>query len=82
VKVTLLDHEVIMEEAGKRDRSTMSTMTMTAIRARKRVRRRARRRAMRRVRRKASRAMVSSSRASTARGTRMMMLLLSSLCAR
>jgi len=53
------------------DWSMMSTMMMTAMRARKRVRRRARRR----VRRRASQAMVRSSRASTARGTRRMMLL-------
>ena len=52
-----------------------STMTMTAMRARKRV--------MRRARRRASRAMARSSRrASMARGTRRMMLLLISLCAR
>ena len=69
VKVMLLDHE----ESGI-NWITMSTMTMTAMRARKRVRRRARRRA--------SRVMVRSSRAPTARGMRRRMLLLISLCAR
>ena len=49
----------------------VSTMTMTAMKARKRAKRRARRRA----RRRASLVMVRSSRGSTARGTRRMMLL-------
>ncbi len=73
VKFTLLDHEVIMEEAGKRDR--LEYDDDDSDESEKRVRRRARRRA--------SRAMVRSSRrASMARGLRRMMLLLISLCAR
>ncbi len=75
VKVTLLEHEVIMEEAGKRDRLEYHVDNGDdSNESKEEVRRRARRRA--------SRAMVRSSRASMTRGMRRMMLLLSSLCAR
>ena len=77
MKVTLLDHEVITEEAGKRDRLEYDVNDdddSNESKEESEVRRRARRRA--------SRAMVRSSRAPTARGMRRRMLLLISLCAR
>jgi len=69
VKVTLLDHKVIMEEAGKRDQLEYNVDNDNdSDESKEEVRRRARRRA--------SRAMVSSSRATMAKRTRRMMVII------